>query len=774
MKKILITAVLVLVVFAVLTAGGAWWWSRGGRPVRSGEASLAGLSAPVTVRFDRWGVPYLAAEDELDLAAALGFVHANDRFTQMELGRRAAFGRLSEVLGEATLETDVYFRTHRFGRVAESMWDDASPWTRDWLDAYARGVNAWLRRSELAPELRLLGVDPEPWKGTDSLAFAVLMARDLSFWNDRPEEERFLWLGAFGTDAVRDLLGVESLHVPEAIATAAASLTTEGRTAAAGTAVLASPGSNNWALGPSRTAAGKALVANDPHLGLFLPSVWYQVHLRSPGYEAAGMSLPGAPGVVIGRGRHVAWAFTNTMLDDHDVFFEALDEEGRRYLRGEEWKEIVVEEETIRVRGGAEHSVTLRSTDLGPLLEADEKRHLPPRSLAWTCYAGGDPMQALHGLAAARTAEEALTAIEPYVCPAQNLVAAFESGELLLTVLGRIPDRRRGDGRLPSPGWDTSYGWEGLRPRSTNPTVVAPEDDTIVTANQDIRPPGYELPLVADFFPGHRARRIKERLAKRGDWDWKLVGELQRDVVSLYARDVVEAIAGSYEGAAGDAFAVLATWDATMDGDGPAALYALLERRLLEGVFGDEAAAAGLEPFADRGALLRLLQGEIDSHWFDDVSTASVEGRPEALAAALAGAFDDGRRRWGEDVGSWPYPELHQLTLRHRLDAVPVLGGWMRRGPFGLSGSATTVAAFGARWRDDRLEVVYGPSMRWVVDWSQPETSFAALPGGQSGHPADPHYDDQLRRFLDGKLHPAPWAEEQIKAAVVSRLRLVP
>jgi penicillin amidase len=296
----------------------------------------------------------------------------------------------------------------------------------------------------------------------------------------------------------------------------------------------------------------------------------------------------------------------------------------------------------------------------------------------------------------------------------------------------------------------------------------------IVTANHDIRPRGYELPLVADFFSDHRARRIKERLAQREGWDWELVGELQRDVVSLYAREVVAAIAAPYAGDAGDAFAVLATWDGAMEGDGPAALYALLERRLLADIFGDEAEAAGLEPFADRGALLRLLKGEIDPHWLDDVATPVVESREDTLAAALAGALRDGRRRWGDDLGSWSYTDLHRLTLRHRLDAVPVLGAWMRRGPFAVPGSATTVAAFGARWRDDRLEVLYGPSMRWVVDWSQSETSFAALPGGQSGHPADPHYDDQVRRFLDGKLHPAPWAEEQIEAAVVSRLRLVP
>ena len=777
MKKTFRVVVVVLIVLVAIVAAGTWVWWRGGLPVRTGEHSLAGLDAAVDVRFDRWGVPYIAAESSDDLLAALGWLHANDRFTQMELGRRAAAGRLAEILGEPVVETDVYFRTLRLTDVAAAMWDASSPEARRWLESYAAGVNAWLaeRDGDFSPELRLLGHEPEPWTALDSLAFAGLMARDLSFWDARPEEKRFVWLRHFGVDGVRDLLGDPDVHVADEILALAQQgqepADVEGKDATPSELDLASPGSNNWAIAPERTEMGRAIVANDPHLGLHLPSVWYQVHLRAPGYEAAGMSLPGTPGVVIGRGPAVAWAMTNVMLDDHDLYFERLSDDGRRYQRGDTWLDVEERQETIRIRGGGEQALTLRTTDRGPLLDPDDELNLPARSLEWTAYIPSDPISAFHGLARATTPAEAFAAVRSYGCPAQNLVMAFATGEIAYAAIGAIPARRTGDGRLPSPGWDLAYGWDGLRRRETNPAVVDPDAGFIVTANQDIRPPGYELPVVAEFYPGHRAERIREALAARETWSFEAAGDLQTDVRSLYARDLIKAIAGSFDIAApeddaAEAYGALAGWNQTMGGTGPAALFALVQRELFERVFGDDAEIAGLptRSVGRRGVLLRVLQGETATDWIDDRRTPEVEGRDAVVAEALAAAWSEGRTRWGDRVTKWPYEELHQLTLRHRLDAMPVVGGWMRRGPFDLPGSGTTVAAFGARWSGDRLQVTYGPSMRWIVDWSQPDVAFAALPGGQSGHPADPHYDDQVRRFLDGKLHPAPWAEGPIEA----------
>jgi penicillin amidase len=773
----------VLLLLAALAAGVFYFtFRRVGLPWREGEHKLPGLAAKATVRYDAFGVPHISAESEADLAMALGYVHANDRMTQMELGRRAAQGRLSELMGERTIELDVYFRTLRLGETAAMLERSASEPARRWLEAYAAGVNAWLRERDggFGPELRLLGADPEPWRPRDSLGFALLMARDLSFWHDYPEEERFNWLRAFGIGGVRELLVAPELaSVPAIEEMALAAGKPEGRRITHDAVDLAAPGSNNWVVGKTFTAAGQAMLASDPHLGLRLPSVWYQAQLRAPGYEVAGMSLPGTPGIVIGRGSHIAWAFTNTQLDDQDVFFEQLDESGENVRRGDAFVPILEREETILVKGAAEpKKVFLRSTDYGPLFEADPQRGLPARSLRWTGHFPADPVGALYGLAKATTPEEALAAIEGFVCPAQNLVAAFDDGSLLYTVIGRVPDRKAGDGRLPSPGWDPAYGWKGLRPRATNPRLVRPAEDLIVTANNDIRPPDYPLPLSADFMGPGRADRIRERLLEKKDWRREELAALQVDDKALYARQVIAALGklGPFTGDAGRAFASLEGWDGRMETSGPAALYILAQRRLIVGFFGDEQAVYGLPgAVGDRATLLALLEGRISESFADDLDTPAVETKGEIAGRELGAAWAEVVARFGEDSGKWDYAGMHRLTLRHPLDAAPVFGPWMRRGPFEVPGSAETVLAFGARWeRDGKQAVRYGPSMRWVVDWSEPDQAWSVLPGGQSGHPADPHYDDQIALYLAGELKPAPWSEAAIRQATKSRLELLP
>ena len=771
---------------------------RSGMPARMGNHPLAGLDAAVTVRWDDWGVPHVQAESQEDLSRAMGWLHANDRITQMELGRRAASGTLSEIVGEPAIEQDVYFQTLGFPEAAETLWQSASEDSKRMLEAYAEGVNAWLleRKGRVTPGLKILGADPDPWTPQDSLRFALLMAQDLSFWNQRPEEERFLWLKAFGPDGVRDLLGDPDLHVPAEIlelaghaADASAPTTSEADAEpnAPGTADSSkpallegdppSPGSNNWLIGGSRTESGKPLLANDPHLGLFLPSVWYQIQLRSPTYEAAGMSLPGTPGVVIGRGPAIAWAFTNTMLDDHDIFFEKLNERGQ-VLRGEEWLHVTEERRSLKLRDGGSHDFTIRRTDIGPLLDADPKRGLPARSVAWTAHYPGDPIAAMVGLARAETPEQAQAAIETYVCPAQNLVAGFPNGDLLYTVLGRVPDRKLGDGRLPAPAWDPSYGWNGLRPRPTNPTVVNPEDDLIVTANHDIRPEGYALPLTAEFFAPFRADRIRESLLAKEKWDRQSFADLQLDDRSLFALDLMEILKqeAPFEGDAQEAFDTLSSWDGTMATQGPSALFALLERELSAQIFGDESAAAELErSVSHRDRVHRILRGEMSAAWLDNVETEAVEDRHAILQTSLEEAWKTAKQHWKGRTSRWDYGWLHSLRLNHRLDAVPVYGSWTRRGPYPVSGSSTTILAFGHRWREDgRQHITYGPSMRWIVDWSEPDRAWAVIPGGQSGHPSDRHYDDQIGPYLEGELHEAPWSEEAIEAATRRRMTLLP
>lgn len=780
LRRLFLVVMSLILVAGAVAAGAFVWMSRSGRPQRRGEAAIAGLGAAVEVRFDGWGVPHVRAASGRDLAAALGWLHANDRFFQMELGRRAAAGRLSELLGDRTVELDRSFRELRLRRAAERLWEGASDESRDWLVAYASGVNAWLtaRGTDLPPELELLGARPEPWEPVDSLGFVLLMARDLSFWDGRPEEVRFGWLRAFGPERARQLVGPPAAEIPAAIAALAAGSSPAVASSVAPAGSTSSPdlaaGSNNWAVGAERSATGSALVANDPHLALRLPGVWFEAHLVAPDYEVSGVTIPGTPGVVIGRTARLAWAFTNVMLDDHDLFFEQLDATGAQVRRGAGWSPVKRETSVIRVRGGAEVRLELAETDRGPLLPADPARRLPARSLAWTAYEPADPLKALTALARASRVEEVPAAIGSFVCPAQNLVVGDVQGGLLHAVLGRLPHRLAGDGRFPSPGWDPAYGWNGLLPASENPVRRAPADGMLVTANNDSWGSTRPAALVADFDSPHRADRIASRLGERRDWTAEALVAVQTDVTSRYALEVVSAIAGDYRGEAGRAYRELRAWNGAMGRHGAGALFVLLERELRTRLFADEATAAGIPRFDSRERLLGLLHGEIDASFVDDVSTPQHETRAEIVTAALAAAWREGSGRFGPAVSQWPYGEIHQLTLSHPLGALPILGPWFDRGPMSLPGSATTVDAFGAVWKGDRQAVTYGPSMRRTTDLRNPDTTFSVLPGGQSGHPGDRHYDDQLRLYLAGESRPVAWSEAAVSRATVSVLRLLP
>lgn len=830
-RRILLALVALVVVAVLVAVGLSLRWLGGGRAQRSGVAEIPGLSAPVEVRWDRRGVPYCEAESAEDLAAALGWLHANDRFTQMELGRRLAAGRLAELqgVGRRALSVDREHRTLRFAHTAERLWRSAGEETRAWLQAYAGGVNAWLDRrgaGDLPPDLALLGGDdfrPEPWRPQDSLAFVLLMANDMSFWNDRPEEEHFRWLRELGVERTLDLAGADHPVPPEVVALAAelegaesdGERRQEERSSPGGLEPLTAdpvdaPGSNNWAVGGSRSASGAPLVANDPHLGHALPGTWYQAHLRSPGYEAAGMTLPGVPGVVVGRGPDVAWSLTNAMLDDHDLFLEEVSQgpDGSpRVRRGDGWLLVEVVEERLEVAGGEGEVLELLATDLGPLLPADPVSGLPARSLAWTVYrtpedASADPLAAFLALARAATVAEARQGLRGYVGPAMNLVMADRQGGLLWTVLGRVPVRLRGDGWLPVPGWDESYGWSGLRPAEANPSEVNPATDLLVTANHHVAPANYPLPMPADYDGDFRARRIRELLLAGEGWRAADMAAVQTDAVDLYAREVVAAALAARDAAADTggestaeadradrAAALLRRWNGQMglasddggeaggsDGEvGAPALFAYFERELRRGIFADEAHAHGLELFDDRERLLWALRGEMSPAWFDDVSTPEVtEDRSTLMRAALATAWQRADERWGGDPAGWDFGDLHALTLKHPLSDVPVLGRVFDRGPFPMAGSSTTVGVAGGRWSGDDLPVVHGASMRWVTDLADPDATLAVLPAGQAGHPRDPHYDDQTTAYLAGELYPFPWSDEAIAAASVSRLTLRP
>ncbi|HUR28322.1 MAG TPA: penicillin acylase family protein, partial [Planctomycetota bacterium] len=468
--------------------------------------------------------------------------------------------------------------------------------------------------------------------------------------------------------------------------------------------------------------------------------------------------------------------FTNTELDTNDLFLEELSSDGASVRRGDVFVPLARETVQIPVRGKDDVTLDLWRSDVGPFFPADEKHGLPPRSLAWTAYEPFDPLDAFVGLARAHTAAEALTACESFVCPVQNLVCADRIGGLAFTLLGRVPDRAVGDGRMPLPAWDPAKRWRGIRDASANPRVVAPPADFLATANNDVRPAGFSLALPAEFDMEFRVERIRERITAHDAWWPADVADVQADVTSLYAKRIVALLPREVEGEAEIALRELSGWNGAMETTGVSALFALFERELFEQIYGDELAQWSVRalPGYSRGeALVAALDGHLPAAWFDDVKTSGrVETLADVVQLALTNAWREGSKRFGAEVRRWDYGALHTWTLRHPLDALPFGKRFLDRGPYPMPGSATTIAAFSGRWRGDHMEVTHGPSMRWIADTGDPDRSLCVLPLGQSGHPGDDHYDDQLAIFRSGKAHVVQWSESAIARATVSTLVL--
>ncbi len=768
--------VLILFAAAVIVIAVAFQvWRNSGKPERGGEFRVLGMSNPVSVRFDKWGVPHVDAKSLRDLAEALGWLHANDRMFQLELGRRHASGRLAEVLGAELLPEDRRMRTLRLRRTAARYLEVLTPESRDLLEAYASGVNSWLgsHRGSMPPDLRLLHIEPEPWKPIDSLCFTLNMSLDLCY-PAGPEEQRFDWLRAFGPEKTLDLIGKKGAIVADEVLAAArksdAPTTTKREDKPAG-------GSNNWAIGTSRTATGAPIVANDPHLALGLPALWFEAKLTSPEYEAYGMTLPGSPLIVIGQGPNVAWGFTNTELDTNDEFIEELSTDGNSVRRGTNWVPLVRDRETIKVKDAPDDVLELATTDIGPLLAADPARGLPARSLAWTAYTPFDPLTAFLALARAKTVDEIPKAIEGFISPVQNLVCADKTGGMLFTIFGRVPDRPKGDGSLPAPAWDASWAWRGVRSASSNPRITNPEDHVLATANNDVRPKEYALDLPSDFAGPWRERRIRDLLTQREGWWPAQTAEMQNDHVSLYALDLVKSLPTTLTGDAKYAADELARWDGDMRKVGASALFMLFERELGDRVFKDEFEAHHLSPLGTlrrAECLTRLMHGEMDASWFDDVSTSQVETRDDQVAVALAAAWKIGKARFGVDIATWNWGALNLWTPSHPLSRAPFIGRFFKRGPFEMPGSAHCIGVFTGSWNGDHVEVGHGASMRFVADTADPDRSLAVLPGGQSAHPFDVHFDDQIPIYLAGRARPIEWSESAIAEQTVSALHLHP
>jgi len=819
----------VIVIAGALVSGVYFHLERSIQP-RRGEQPLPGLAETVVVSFDEWAIPTVVARNEPDLYRAQGFLHASERLWQLELFQRIARGRLAEVFGAPAVDTDRFVRTLDLWGAAGETLDALSTRERALLEAYAAGVNARIDtwRGPWPIEFLVLGIEPQPWSARASIAIEKIMALDLSGWGTElaraqalaglPAELREVldpgvpvWSPTMLQDGPPPEGGVRLRPGADSPPPWGAAGEAGRGGAAEGSALGADPrsagpvapeavherwdpiatlatfglhGSNSWALGGSRTADGHPLLANDMHLALRAPSTWYlnALHDEAGGLAVAGLSIPGAPGVIVGLNRTVAWGFTNAMLDDADFIVEEPSPDGSRVRDGEGWVPFEIREEEIRVEGREEpvrHRV--RETPRGPVITDVVSMGGPVMSILWT---GRDPRGAAGAILRMNRAEDAdelHAAAGSFRAPHQNLIYATVDGDLGVRLVGSIPERGGVDASLPVSAGRLPDGWVGYVPADSMPALVRPASDYVASAN-NLQSWNAFGRVGVDYPLPYRARRIVDRVASAREWTVADMLALQRDTRSLWAdRHLPRMIASAARIGATDVAEALAAWDrsAGLESREAAWFYVWLYR-LRERIAGDEYRMAGDEARGDGWfpdiALERVLD-EGDSPWIDDVTTPEVE--------RLAALEEEAMRTAIGEVAGRAWGEVHRERSAHPLGDLAWLDRLFRFhvGPYPIPGGRHTVrpddydrwsALDSTSWT---LPIVSesGPSERFVarLDPGAPAGYFL-LPTGQSGNPLDRHYRDMSRVWTTGALIEVSLDLESQAAREESRLRLVP
>ena len=823
--------VLAILGLVAVAAAGTFFWLRGSLPEIDGELTLVGLAAPVEVIRDEHGIPHIMAGSEEDALFALGFVHAQDRMWQMEMNRRIGAGRLSEVLGSAALGTDRLLRVLGLHRRARASLEHLSPGSRRRIGAYVGGVNAWLetRKGPLPPEFLLLGFEPAPWNAADTAVWPKLMSLDLAreWTRDRmrlrlsrflPPDRILDFYTPYRADKPRGVIPPQSGASPSS-ARASGSSDTAGPLHPIGTdsprynplsidaassdrfisgMLSALPpsrghsGSNSWVVDGTRSVTGRPLLANDPHLGLTAPSVWYLAHLSWPGVDVVGATFPGMPVMVLGHNGHVAWGFTNAGPDVQDLFVERVDPaDSSRYLAPDGWRAFDVRRERIRVKDAEDVTLEVRESRHGPILDdawSGPDHHAGAGrafSLAWTALREDDlTLQAGLGLPHARDWESFVANARDFHSPQQNITYADVSGNIGYLAPGLIPVRRgHGEerpGTMPRPGWIASYDWQGFVPFDELPRVYDPPGGAVVTANHRIVPDRYPHHLTYEWAGGYRAQRIMAKLGERSRHDVESFRALQQDRVSLFARALLPRLRrvpvppGAVE-AVGHARALLDGWDGAMDPDRPEPLiFHAWIWEFARLVSADEMGALQRDAWGRKGPFIQRVLEE-RSVWCDDGGTARVERCDEMLVRALAVAVDRIARDHGNDPHAWRWGDVHVAIAEHR----PF--GETRLAPlFNLSGFAPgSIYAVNA-FSFSPLEVerpfasTHGPGFRAIYDLADLDRSLFIHSTGQSGNILSPLYRDFEEVWRDGGYVTVPTKPAAFRSNALGRLRLVP
>ena len=787
-----------LTILLLICGFGLWWYVYRPLPQVDGTLSLPGLKSEVTVERDVWGVPHIRAGSLNDLVEAQGYVTAQDRLWQMDLLRRVARGKISEIVGKDALPIDLQFRTLRFGVAADREFTLLDDEARGTLEAYSRGVNAFIEQHQnsLPLEFTLLHYRPQPWKPTDCLVVAGYMYQTLTnTWEwelDRAKVIERVGAGRakelFSQDASLDhfVVGDPNVEggsqqsgrnpddedddedmVPDTVLKADG--TTEPTrnyvdlTSALAPSVMewvresqtdirGALGSNNWVVSGAYTATGKPLLANDTHLELSLPPIWYEAHLTAPGWNVKGFTLPGGPLVVIGHNDRIAWGFTNNRADVQDLYIETFNPANPgEYRVKSEWKKAEIDDETIHVKNEPDEHLRIVVTRHGPIVKREGDKAY---ALRWTATEPGGLGNTYYYLGKAQNWDEFRNIMKKVWGPAQNAVYADVDGNIGYVMAARIPIRKKGHGEIPAPGDTDDYEWTGYIPFEQLPQAFNPPSGLIVTANARVVGPKYKPYLTDHWEEPYRTARIYDLLHDRHDLRPDDMLKVQADTYSSPDVFLGEQLVAAARAAAPkdertkQLVSLTKDWNGIASTDTPVVAFLDATRR--------EALRLILEPYLGKDtilyrwrkmAFLQKILTDRPSKWlpqnfknFDELIVAAADAAVQSLQSATGSS----------KIDDWQWKNFDALELQHPIG---------RKGLLKFFLSVSDKPQAGTRFSPRAATNRHGPAMRFVANTADWDNSILLIPGGQSGQPGSSHYTDQFSYWFDAKPIVQPFTD---------------
>jgi penicillin amidase len=783
-----------------------WWFIYRPLPRLDGSIALPGLQKDVVVERDHWGVPHIRASSVEDLVEAQGYVMAQDRLWQMDLLRRVARGQLSEILGPVTLNVDRQFRTFGFARAADRDLGLMDPANRAILEAYTRGVNHFIEqhRDQLPLEFSLLKYKPQPWQPTDTLVISGYMYQTLTdTWEeeldrakvtDRVGPERAHDL--FSPDAAMDhfvvgdpnvvndgsqrsrvdsgdeddddddddmepdgvlkasATGSNNVAPPDAITdlTTALANSVSDYIEASRSEIRHSLGSNNWVVSGDHTATGKPLLANDTHLELSIPPIWYEIHLTAPGWNVKGFTLPGAPLVVIGHNDHIAWGFTNNGADVQDLYSETFNPAAPdEYRVNGKWVKAQLFDEVIHIKGQPDEHLPIVITRHGPIVRRENGKSY---ALRWTATEPGGLSSVYNWLGKAQNWEEFRSIMKRVWGPAQNAVYADVKGNIGYVMAARVPIRKKGHGEIPYPGDSDAYEWTGYIPFDQLPQALNPDSGLIVTANARVVGPAYKPYLTDRWEEPYRTARIYDLLHDKHDLRPADMLKVQTDTFSyphLFLADQLVAAAKTAtpnDPRTKKLIDGLKDWNGIADADSPEVSFLVALRR--------SALALILEPYlGDEPNLYRWRTTTFLQKILTDRPAKWLPSTYKTYDALLVAAADRAVAKLAEDsrsprIDDWPWKRFNSLEMLHPIGREGLLKKLVSISNKPQSGTSYSVRA---------ATKTHGPAMRFVANPGNWDESILLIPAGQSGQPGSSHYSDQFSYWYEGKPIYAPFTD---------------